>query len=133
MKEDLRILLKQYHVYITTARLAMLEIFLQANEALTYNHFLTQPSLQVDRITIFRTLKLFVTKKIIHRIPASDGTSRYLLQQDSEAIHSNFMCSRCKKIIPVKIIAPPKVKLPKGYRQQNMEIIIDGLCNICKR
>jgi len=56
MKEDLRILLKQYHVYITTARLAMLEIFLQANEALTYNHFLTQPSLQVDRITIFRTL-----------------------------------------------------------------------------
>ena len=132
MKEELRTILKQYHVYITTARLAMLEIFLQANEALTYNHFLTQPSLQVDRITIFRTLKLFVSKKIIHRIPASDGTNRYLLQQDPDAIHSNFMCSRCKRIIPLKTIVPPKIKLPKGFRQQEMEIIINGLCNFCK-
>jgi Fur family ferric uptake transcriptional regulator len=132
MKEDLRNLLKQHHVYITTARLAMLEIFLQTNEALTYNHFLTQASLRVDRITIFRTLKLFVNKKIIHRIPAPDGIKRYLLQQTSSDVHSNFICSGCKKVTPLKTIVRPKIKLPKGFTQQNIEIMIGGLCNSCK-
>jgi Fur family ferric uptake transcriptional regulator len=131
MKEDLTTILKRHRVYVTKTRLAMLEIFLQTNEALTHNYFLTHPSLQLDRVTIFRTLNLFVDKKIIHRIPVSDGTNRYLLQQASEKVHSNFMCIGCKRIIPLKTIVSPTVKLPKGFRQQTMEIIVGGLCNSC--
>ena len=108
MKEDLRTILKQYRMYTTKTRLAMLEIFLQTNEALTHNYFVTHPSFHVDRITIFRTLKLFVDKKIIHRIPASDGTNRYLLLQTSEKVHSNFMCTGCKRIVRLKTIVSPK-------------------------
>ena len=111
----------------------MFEIFLKTKEALTYHDFLNYPLLQADRITIFRTLKLFVNKKIIHRIPAPDGTNRYLRQQTSAGIHLNFMCSRCKRIIPLKMVVRPKVKLPKGFRQENVEIIIGGLCNHCKK
>jgi Fur family transcriptional regulator, ferric uptake regulator len=133
MKEDLQTILNQYHIYITRARLIVLEIFLQHKEALTYQDFLTHPLVQFDRITIFRTLKLFGDKKIIHRIPGSDGINRYLLQEGSENIHSNFMCSVCKKNIPLKTFVAPKVKLPKGFRQQIIEIIIGGLCNHCKR
>ena len=132
MKEDSRAILKKYLLYITPARLSMLKIFLQTNEALTYNHFLNHPSFRADRITIFRTLKIFTDKQIIHRIPAPDGIKRYSLQQASENVHSNFMCIRCKRITPLKTIIPHKIKLPKGFRQKNIEIIIDGLCNICK-
>jgi Fur family transcriptional regulator, ferric uptake regulator len=132
MKADLKTILKQYHISITKPRLVMLEVFLQANEALTYDYFLTHPSLQLNRVTIFRVLNLFTNKKIIHRIPATDNINRYLLQQTSTIIHSNFMCNKCRRIIPLETIIPPKVKLPEGCTQQNIEIIIGGLCNFCK-
>jgi len=109
----------------------MLEVFLKANGALTYDYFLSHPSLQLNRVTIFRVLNLFANKRIIHRIPATDNINRYLLQQASALVHANFMCNKCKSIIPLETIVSPKVKLPKDYIPQNVEIIIGGLCAAC--
>jgi len=133
MKEDLRATLKQHHISITKPRLAMLEIFLNANGALSYDYFLSHPSLQLNRVTVFRVLNLFTKKNIIHRIPATDNTNRYLLQGASAIVHSNFMCTKCKTIIPLETIVSPKVKLPKDCIQQNVEIIIGGLCASCNK
>jgi Fur family ferric uptake transcriptional regulator len=132
VREDLITILREHRLTITAARLIMLEIFLNSNEPLTYQDFLHHQSTSFDRITIFRTLKSFTAKKIIHRIPATDGMSRYLYQETPVLIHSNFICDICKKIIPIEISELPKLKLPKGVQQQNIEIIIGGLCQSCK-
>ena len=132
MKGDLKNKLKKYGLGITKTRLVMLEIFLRSNEALTQNDFLNYPLFRFDRTTVFRTLNLFVKKKIILRIPAANGVNRYLLQKNTTVVHSNFICSSCKKIIPLKNITRPEVKLPKGFKRQNMEIMIGGLCDSCK-
>jgi Fur family ferric uptake transcriptional regulator len=133
MKEDLKTILKRYHISITRPRLAILEVFLQANEALTYDYFLNHPFLQLNRVTIYRVLNLFSDKNIIHRIPATDNINRYLLQEASTIVHSNFMCTKCKKIIPLETVVSPKVKMPKDYIQQNVEVIIGGLCASCNK
>jgi Fur family ferric uptake transcriptional regulator len=132
VKQEVRSILRQYRISITKPRMAMLEVFLRSNEALTYDYFLTNTSPQLNRVTIFRVLNLFTNKNIIDRIPVTDNISRYLLHKASTSAHSNFMCSKCKKIIPLETIIPPKVKLPDGCVQQNIQIIIGGLCNSCK-
>jgi Fur family transcriptional regulator, ferric uptake regulator len=132
MEENVRAILKQYRVSITKARIVMLDFFLQSNEALTQQYFLTNPSLLLDRTTVFRTLNLFVEKKIILRIPAADGINRYLVMQAKTSVHSNFICNGCKRIIPINMIVQPRVKLPKGFKFQNTEITIRGLCSSCR-
>ena len=132
MKGNLRTKLKKYRVSVTKNRLAMLDIFLRTDQALTHSDFLKYSSFRFDRTSIFRTLNLFVEKKIIQRIPAPNGINRYILEQNPATVHFNFICSNCKKIIPLKNISPPLVKLPKGFKQQNMEIMIGGICDSCK-
>lgn len=110
----------------------ILESFLQSSEPLTRNDFYNDTMPELNRITIFRTLKLFLNKKIIYRVHATDRVNRYLLRQVATSVHSNFICRVCKKVIPLNTIDPPEVELPEDYTQQNMEIIIEGLCNTCK-
>jgi Fur family ferric uptake transcriptional regulator len=132
MKEDLKTKLKRRQISVTKARLVILEAFLQAKEALTPNSFLNNTMPQLNRITVFRTLNLFVEKNIILRIPAANGVNRYLLLQTLSSVHSNFVCRGCKNVTQLKTLIRPKIKLPKGFKQQNMEIMIGGLCNSCK-
>ncbi len=131
MEENARAILKQYRVSITKARVVMLDYFLQTHEALTQQYFLNSPSFHLDRTTIFRTLNLFVEKKILLRIPSADGINRYLMLQTKDSVYSNFVCKNCKKIIPLEIIAHPKLKLPKGFKFQSTEISVSGLCGSC--
>lgn len=132
MNEDTRAILRKYRVYITKARLLMLDAFLRSGNPLTRNDFYNDSSPELNRITIFRTLKLFLNRKIIYRVHATDRVSRYLLRQTATSVHSNFICRVCKKVIPLKTIDPPEVELPEDYTQQNTEIIIEGLCDTCK-
>lgn len=116
-------------------RLYMLKAFLEHSGGLDYNYFLTQQYYPLDRTTIFRTLNLFVIKKVIYRIPAPDGAARYLLQPDtakpSIVDHVSFICSQCRNVVPLDTLAPPKIKLPGGFLFQSMEILINGLCKSC--
>jgi Fur family ferric uptake transcriptional regulator len=132
MDENVKIILKGYRLSVTRARLVMLEFFLQNKDALTHRHFLANTLLQLDRTTIFRTLNLFVEKKILLRFPAADGVNRYLLLQTKATMHANFICEGCKRIVPLEMIVAPRVKLPKGFRRQNMELIVSGLCGSCR-
>ncbi len=132
MKEDVRTILKKYRVNITKTRLLVLEAFLESSEPLTRKHFFNETLPDMDRTSIFRTLNLFVEKNIIYRLPGTDGIRRYSLRQATNVVHSNFICSSCKKIIPLKTIMLPEVELPDNYTQQNMEIVIDGLCDECR-
>jgi Fur family transcriptional regulator, ferric uptake regulator len=132
MNEDSRAILTKHHISITKTRLLVLESFLQSSEPLTRNDFYNDSMPELNRITIFRTLKLFLTKKIIYRVHATDHVRRYLLRQIATSVHSNFICKVCKKVIPLNTIDLPEVELPEDYTQQNMEIIIEGLCDNCK-
>jgi Fur family ferric uptake transcriptional regulator len=109
----------------------MLEIFLKSKGPLTYDYFLSQPSLRLNRVTIFRVLNLFAHKNIIHRIRVADNMNRYLLQQAPAIVHSSFFCSRCKKVIALETVITPKVKLPEGFRPEQVEIVIEGVCKSC--
>lgn len=133
MNEDSKAILKKYQVNLTRTRVLVMDTFLKAKEPLTRTSFYDKNTGELNRITIFRTLKLFLSKKIIYRVHATDRTSRYFLSKGGTTVHSNFICRVCKKVTPLQTIDPPEVELPDYYTQQNTEIIIEGICDECRR
>ncbi len=69
-------------------------------------------------------------------MPGTENARAYLLQKDdddnSEDNHSSFKCNNCGKILPVKTLKPPTIRLPKGFKKNTVEIIETGLCKILR-
>jgi Fur family ferric uptake transcriptional regulator len=127
-----RDLLRRNNIVITKTRLLMIKDFLRSTIPLTRNNFYRNPNPELDRTTIFRTLELFLQKGVITRIPSTDGIKRYLLRELTVAVESNFVCSHCKKIIPVRAVLPPEICLPAGYKGKKVRVTIEGICDSCE-
>ena len=129
-------LLKKYQINITRPRALILDAFMHANRSLDQQYFLQKAEYGFNRTTIFRTLKTLTEKKIIYRVSA-DGSSKYIYLQDvvdhsRMSEHSSFVCTSCGKAIPIDTVDVPKLKIPKGFTKQEIEIIIRGICPTCK-
>ncbi|HTS44975.1 MAG TPA: transcriptional repressor [Puia sp.] len=136
MSTGLISILKKYDLNITKPRLLILDAFINAGQSLDQHYFLQQHKYKFDRATIFRTLRLFADKKIIYRVSV-DGITRYIFQPDDKlnshlSEHSSFVCMSCGVAIPVDTVTVPKLKIPKGFTGQNIEIIIRGICPACR-
>lgn len=90
-----------------------------------------------DRVTIFRTLKTFQAKGIIHGI-TSNNTTKYALcsprcnagsHQDT---HVHFYCKICQEVICLTHISIPSIVLPKGFELDDFEVIGKGVCLDCQ-
>ncbi len=132
MNQDLKTILKSYNIPVTKNRLIILNTFIKANRIISQKDLLNKSHPALSRVSVFRNLNLFTEKGIILRIPGADRINRYVLQEDDKTAYSYFICRNCKKVILIKTIAPARVKLPKGYSQQNMMIWISGICKTCK-
>jgi Fur family ferric uptake transcriptional regulator len=133
MNQNLQAILKSYHIPVTKNRIVILKTFLHADGALTHRYFFKKQGHGLDRTSVFRTLNLFTKKGIIYRIPGADHVNRYLLRQTTKVVYSNFLCTNCKKILLLKTMLPAKVRLPKGFKQETIQILISGECNTCKQ
>jgi len=129
-------ILKKYKLSITGNRRTILKKILSANGALTHRDI--EKSLKLlNRVSVYRTLKMFVEKGLIHRIPTTDIWVRYALCLDQckagvyYDIHVHFICRKCKKTSCLKDLPIPSVKLPKNFKQEHIDMLITGICNHC--
>jgi len=95
----------------TDTRARVLEAFLKSNQALT-NQDLEENFDYVDRVTLYRTIKTFEEKGIIHQ--AMDGTdvNKYALCSEScsssehHDYHAHFTCTSCNSTICLVEVTP---------------------------
>lgn len=90
-----------------------------------------------DKSTLFRTLKTFETKKLIHSIDDGTGSTKYALCKDNceiihEDSHVHFLCKKCKKTYCLADTTIPKIKLPEGFTLENTNLIVKGVCPNCR-
>lgn len=89
-----------------------------------------------NRITLYRTIKFFIEKGIIHKISLSDNTPNYAICKEEcntkahQHQHIHFKCSKCKIISCVEIDHFPEINLPE-YAVHNLEIQATGFCENC--
>ena len=135
--EKVNKILEQKAVRITAMRQLLLEYFL-LNSGTFGLIELDNAFPKSDRITIYRTLKTFEEKGIIHGITNGEGEVKYALcDEHCTPIHHidqhpHFQCEQCKQIVCIDSQVIPKMELPQGYIQKEMTMMIKGICPECQ-
>ncbi len=136
MEAEIQKILSNKQLKKTDTRERVLKAFLSSSHALS-NQDLETNFDYVDRVTLYRTIKTFEEKGIIHQ--ALDGTdvNKYALCSDRcspskhQDFHAHFTCSQCKSTICLEDVVIPQLQIPSGFNLLNTNIILNGLCDSC--
>ncbi len=136
--EQLSKIFKKNRLSVTDGRKKILELFLKSPKALTHADIEKKTGENFDRVTVYRTLQVFVDKGIIHNIPTTDNSILYALCKDNceeghhHDNHVHFICDSCNKTICLDDVTVPDVKLPKGFKPNHAEMVVNGICDDCR-
>lgn len=131
-------LLKRRQLSVTSGRRKILELFLSHEGALSHSDIERKAGEKFDRVTVYRTLQVFLEKGLIHSIPTADNSIRYALCRNEDCSgghhrddHVHFICNECGNTICLEDVMIPAIKLPKGYAVQQVEMLVSGICKGC--
>tara|TARA_B110000285_G_C15136941_1_gene627654 strand:- start:463 stop:864 length:402 start_codon:yes stop_codon:yes gene_type:complete len=128
-------LLKNKKISETPFRKAVLVIFRKYNNAIPLSK-VEKELKEYNRITLYRTIKVFLEKGIIHEIALSGQESNYAIcKEECNTIahhhqHIHFKCNSCETIFCVEVDKFPTIGLPE-YKIEELEIQASGLCQSC--
>jgi Fur family transcriptional regulator, ferric uptake regulator len=129
-------LLRDFRLRSTPSRQEILLLFLKKEYALSHGDIEKEISNSLDRVTVYRTLKTFLDKGLIHKVLDDEGSLKYALCNDAcrttghHHDHVHFKCTQCGQTNCLNIEIPA-VKLPKGYKPNEMNLLIQGICENC--
>lgn len=131
-------ILKDYDLRTTTSRSAILRLFLKNSFALSYSDIEREIAVTFDRVTVYRTLKTFLDKGVIHKVLDDAGSLKYALCSEPCSTHEHhhehvhFKCIKCGHTSCLEDVTIPEVKLPKGFVISEVNLLIQGTCNRCQ-
>lgn len=136
MNKALQILAKK-NIRITPMRQLILEFFMEKQQAIGLAELETIFP-KSDRITMYRTLKTFEEKGILHSIANGSTEIKYALcpehcsPQQHQDLHPHFQCIQCNQIVCLETVLIPLVHLPPGYTTSESKMTIKGICPNCQ-
>lgn len=89
-----------------------------------------------DRITLYRTMKLFTENGVIHEIAIPQEESKYAMCEEGckDGVHHHqhvhFKCEVCERVYCLEVDKTPELSLP-NFIIKNMEINVNGVCDEC--
>lgn len=131
-------LLEKHNLKKTAPRNSVLEI-LSKREVAT-----SQPDLEhiigkdVDRVTLYRILKTFEEKGIIHKIIDINGTANYAFchgecsEHHHQDEHIHFNCTECLGVYCINDVSIPAIQLPEGFKANAISMVVSGVCARCQ-
>ena len=129
--------LRKKNIKITETRLELLKILSQANSAISYRRIKEKSDLDLDKVTIYRTLDTFEKKGLIHSVPSIEGGKLYsyclegCIDHNHLDNHIHFTCERCEETTCLYNTEIPKIELPSDYTFRSSKFIVSGLCANC--
>ncbi|MBC6611151.1 transcriptional repressor [Hymenobacter sp. BT507] len=122
----------------TPTRLRVLQVLGASPYALSGHEIEQQLGQDTDRITLYRTLRSFEEKGLIHRVMDASDIIRYAacsIECTEEAHfdnHVHFKCTECAHIYCLNQVAIPAVTLPASFRAVSRDYLLAGVCNRCQ-
>lgn len=92
-----------------------------------------------DRTTLYRTLKTFEEKCIVHQIDDGTGIPKYALcdHDDGMANHSDlhlhFHCTKCNRTTCLTEHRIPQINLPDKFIPEDVNMLVKGTCEHCNQ
>jgi Fur family transcriptional regulator, ferric uptake regulator len=120
----------------TPSRQEILYLFLRKNYALSHGDIEKEISSSLDRVTVYRTLKTFLDKGLIHKVLDDEGSLKYALCNEACSTaehhhdHVHFKCVKCGQTNCLDVEVPG-IKLPKGYHADAINVLMQGTCERC--
>ena len=135
MIRELEKILNQKQIRPTTIRLLVLET-LQKQIAAVSLQDLEAAFEKADRITLYRTLKTFEEKGLVHSIEDGTGARKYALCEEGcecapEDLHVHFYCNNCKETFCLPKSKIPDMPLPERFQAEEVNLLLKGLCSRC--
>ncbi len=129
-------ILKDFKLRSTPSRAAILDAFLTHNFALSHGDVEKEVPASFDRVTVYRTLKTFLDKGLIHKVLDDEGGMKYALCSEActnahhHHDHVHFKCTVCGQTNCLQVEIP-RVNLPGGYQAKEINLLIQGVCGHC--
>lgn len=129
-------MLKEHDLRSTPGRQAILGLFLRKKHALSHGDIERWLEPQYDRVTVYRTLRTFLKRGIIHKVLDDEGDLKYALCSNActsshhHHDHVHFKCRKCGETSCLEVEIPA-VKLPRGYQASERNLLIQGVCRRC--
>jgi len=117
---DIKEIIKNKDIKLTTARIALLEILKEAKKPLSYDDI--KSDISMDKATFYRNIAKFEEQEILNSFESNDKKRYFELQL---APHAHFVCVLCNKI---ECLNDLDVKLDE-YVINN--VIVNGKCKNC--
>lgn len=122
----------------TRARVAVMEALTKGSLPLSVEEVRAYPAvrkLDVDPVTIYRILDVFVTTGLVKRIELGEGKFRY--ERADREHHHHVICTNCGSVRDVSRITETDlesvVAKKTNYRVTSHSLEFYGLCPVCKK
>lgn len=138
-QEETDALLKQANLKLTPTRRLILKVFKKFPFALSYNDIDADIKESLDKVTIYRTLKTFEEKGIIHQVLDTSSQIKYALCSSScsnhehHDAHIHFKCTACEQTFCIDDREIPPISLPKGFTGVQSSMLVEGICKDCNK
>ena len=92
-----------------------------------------------DRTTLYRTLKTFEEKCIVHQIDDGTGIPKYALcdhdngMANHSDLHLHFHCTKCNRTTCLTEHRIPQINLPDKFIPEDVNMLVKGTCEHCNQ
>ena len=137
MRKTQNQILKDFRLRSTTSRSTILDLFIHKDYALSYSDIEKEVAAAFDRVTVYRTLKTFLDKGVVHKVLDDGGSLKYALCNDNctstnhHHDHIHFKCIKCGQTNCLDNVEVPRIKLPIGFDAKEINLLIQGICSKC--
>jgi Fur family transcriptional regulator, ferric uptake regulator len=119
----------------TTMRLLVLKQLVECGAAMSLKD-LEAKFEKADTATLYRTLKTFEEKRLIHSIEDGTGSLKYALcEEDCECEpqdqHIHFHCVKCGETFCFTQSKIPQTHIPSGFKASSASMVYKGSCANC--
>ena len=137
-KEELRALIRECGLRVTSARVAVCEILSQAGTPLTHAEVAKALAARdIDQATVFRNLTDLVDAGLIRRMEVGDHLYRFEWRGDDQANtgHAHFVCVECGEVTCLTDLKPATPaalqRAGKNVIRDVTEVLYKGHCSSC--
>ena len=136
MMESIEQILVSKKIRVTAMRLLIYKFLGEREVAVTLTD-IENAFEKSDRTTLYRTIKTFEEKGIVHQIDDGTGITKYALCEQNCSceietdLHLHFHCNNCNETICLTEHKIPKIKIPDGFVSENVNLVIKGICDKC--
>ena len=129
--------LQQKNIRPTAMRQLVLKVMLTEKRAMSLSDLEEQFD-NADKSTLFRTLRTFEDKRLIHSIDDGTGSLKYAICHDSCEVdhndfHVHFFCLKCEQTYCLNDVMISSVNLPHGFKMEVINTIVKGVCVNCEK